>query len=204
MKRKAAAAAVLLLLACAAARAQGKEVRLIDGHLTVNFVPPKGAARLGEDEAARLAAAGSSLKVAFGGPGPGALLTVNTFAAESKGVPDGASEKERQALLKKLESEVTASSPAAEWMSRETIQIGGPLWVRLRYKAAKEGREFVSDTYAITWFGRVVVFDYRCPAEDYERRRAAVEKSAASIWLGVFATPVEDKQPAGRRGKRRP
>ncbi|HEX8146067.1 MAG TPA: hypothetical protein VF591_02600 [Pyrinomonadaceae bacterium] len=196
-----AAAAILLLLACAAARAQGKPVELIDGHLGIDFVPPKGAVRLGEDEAARLASAGSILKVAFGGPGSGTLLTVNTFSAEAKGVPDGASEKERQALMKRLEWEAAAAFPAAELMAREVVRIDGPFWVRLRYKLpTKTGGQVVADTYAITWVGRVAVFNYLCPAADYERRRAAFEKSAASIRLTLFALgPPREAKPRGRR-----
>jgi hypothetical protein len=200
MKLK-AAAAMLLLLTCAAARAQVKPLEIIDGHLGISFVPTKGAARLGEDEAARLSTAGRYLKAAFRGPGNETLLVLNTLDAAPNGLSEDASVKSREELMKWLESEVTTSFPGAEWMAREVKSIDGPLWIHLRYKAAKAGRDVVSDTYAITWFGRVIVFDYLCPAEVFERQRVAFEKSASSIRLTLFAfgPPPQEVKPRGRK-----
>jgi hypothetical protein len=198
-------AVLLLLLSCTAARAQDKPVELKDGFLTINFTPPKETKRLDAEETAGLLPSGSGLKVAFGNPAAGMLLTINTFDAASSGLPIDATENSRNALQRKLESDVTTVFATVEWTSRGTIETDGPRWVRLLCKVTnKNGSRAVLDTYAITWFGRVVVFNYLGLVENYEQQRKEFEKSAASIVLTIAATPVMPEAKPRKPRRRKP
>lgn len=197
MKLK-AAAIMLMLLSCAAARAQGEQVEIVDGHLKIIFTPPEGFPRAGADDFQRLSARDPTLRAAFGDLG--ALVRVNTFDALPNGVTDG----DLESLKKKLERDVAADFPAAEWMSRDVVTIDGPRWLRLRYKVPGRAVSIVSDVYANVWFGKVVTVTLFNPEPEYERQRPAFEKSAATLRLIVSLRTVPEAKPARRPGRRTP
>lgn len=196
------AAAMLLLLACAAARAQDRPVELIDEHIGLRFEPPKGAERLADEETVRdFHVPGSRLEVVFGDPQNTMLVTVYVFDAKVYGVPTGSMKDNYQALREKLEAEIMADVPGAQWMSRDLIKINSQPWQRLRYRFPS-GSEMVSDMYAIVWGEKFMALTYSAAAVNYERLRADFEKSAASIQL-FLSFPKESVKPAGRQGKRK-
>lgn len=197
MKLK-AAAVMLLLLLCAEARAQGEKVEIVDEHLKIIFTPPEGFPRAGADDFQRLSARDPTLRAVFGDLR--GLVRVNTFDALPNGVKDG----DLESLKKKLELDVAATFPAAEWLSRDVVTTDGPRWLRLRYKIPGRAVSVVSDVYAIVWFGKVVTVTLYNPEPEYERQRPAFEKSAASLRLIISVRAVPDAKPAPRPGKRTP
>ena len=181
MRRVALALTLVLLLGCAAARAQegARRVEVGAGPVNVSFSLPAGFERMSAEEVAAQFTRGVTPHAVFREPRRELRVTVNTFDAVGQGV------ETVPALKKRLERDLAAAYPAARWLGRGFVRLGGVNWVHLRHSAEAGIGEVVSETYATVWAGEAVVVNFYCPVAEYARRRAAFRQSAQSIRLSV-------------------
>ncbi|HYO62899.1 MAG TPA: hypothetical protein VER08_04505 [Pyrinomonadaceae bacterium] len=178
-----------LLLACAASHAGQAEkgrIEVRDGFLAISFVPPPGVGPAPREELELLQKMGRRVKFMFRDAEADMTVSVNTFGED-------ATAEEVAGIVKAMEAELKKRHPQGVFLARGPVKINGYKWLRLRHRTGPAADEEVNDYYLIDWAGKVVLFNFSTMVGGYERRRAALERSARTIQLMVMVeAPVEE------------
>jgi hypothetical protein len=190
------AVAAVVLIGCSLANGQDKRVDLAAGNIEISLVLPAELLPFSEEKMALIREKGIAAKFVFSDSRGDLIAAINTFgrAADEKGLS-----KVGEQIIAAAEKQ----SAQVEWLANQLITMNGKKWLRMAFKDGPRPEDLINEYFVTDWIGEYVLLNFSSPAAKYDGYRAAVERSAQSIRLGLIASDIEVTKdavkPAGKK-----